>query len=75
MVFFYAGMISINLAFFHLLPFPGLDGWALLVTAVEGVTRKKIPQKAQTIVSLVGFALLIGLMVLILVKDVISLIV
>jgi len=75
MVFFYAGMISINLAFFNLLPFPGLDGWALLVTAVEGVTRKKMPQKAQTIVSLVGFALLIGLMVLILVKDVISLIV
>ena len=73
MVFFYAGMISINLAFFNLLPFPGLDGWSLLVTAVEGITRKKIPQKVQGIVSFVGLVLLIGLMIVIAVKDVIAL--
>lgn len=30
------GLISVNLAIFNLLPFPGLDGWALLVTAIEG---------------------------------------
>lgn len=35
-IFLYAGLISINLAFFNLLPFPGLDGWALLVTIIEG---------------------------------------
>ena len=29
-------MISVNLAIFNLLPFPGLDGWQLVVTAVEG---------------------------------------
>ena len=74
MVFFYAGMISINLAFFNLLPFPGLDGWQLLVTAIEGITKKKVPQKAQTIVSLIGIALLIGLMVAITVKDIIALV-
>lgn len=73
MVFFYAGMISINLAFFNLLPFPGLDGWSLLVTAIEGATRKKVPQKVQGIVSTVGLFLLIGLMVLIAVKDVVAL--
>jgi membrane-associated protease RseP (regulator of RpoE activity) len=38
-VFFYAGLISINLAFFNLLPFPGLDGWALLVTLIEGIVN------------------------------------
>ena len=75
MVFFYAGMISINLAFFNLLPFPGLDGWSLVVTVVEGVTKKKIPQKVQTIVSLVGLGLLILLMVFVLVKDVLGLII
>ncbi len=39
------GVISVNLAIFNLLPFPGLDGWQLLVTAVEGGTnaaKKKI---------------------------------
>ena len=33
---FFWGLISVNLAIFNLLPFPGLDGWALLVTAIEG---------------------------------------
>lgn len=73
MIFFYAGMISINLAFFNLLPFPALDGWALLVTAIEGISKKKVPQRIQGIVSMVGFILLFGLMILIAVKDIISL--
>lgn len=30
------GTISVNLALFNLLPFPGLDGWQILVELVEG---------------------------------------
>ena len=30
------GMISVNLALFNLLPFPGLDGWQILVEIIEG---------------------------------------
>ena len=74
MVFFYAGLISINLAFFNLLPFPGLDGWSLLVTAIEGISHKKVPARVQGIVSTVGLVLLFGLMILIAVKDVVALI-
>lgn len=33
---FFWGLISVNLAIFNLLPFPGLDGWQLLVTIIEG---------------------------------------
>lgn len=73
-IFFYAGIISINLAFFNLLPFPALDGWALLVTAVEGITKKRIPAKVQGIVSIIGFAILFMLMIAIMVKDVIVLV-
>ena len=54
--------ISVNLAVFNLLPFPGLDGWQLLVTFVEAATRKKIPDKAKNIVSLIGLGLLLLLM-------------
>ncbi len=74
-VFLYAGLISINLAFFNLLPFPGLDGWALLVTVIEGISKKKVPEKVKSIVSFVGLGLLILLMVAIMVKDIIQLIV
>jgi membrane-associated protease RseP (regulator of RpoE activity) len=38
-IFYYAGVISINLAFFNLLPFPGLDGWQLLVTIIEAIVN------------------------------------
>ena len=72
MVFYFAGVISINLCFFNLLPFPGLDGWQLLVTVIEGVSKKKVPAKVQTIVSYVGIALLFALMIAIAVKDIIA---
>ena len=63
------GLVSVNLAIVNLLPFPGLDGWQLLVLVVEGVSKKKIPEKAKNIVSLIGLALLFGLMILLVVKD------
>ena len=69
---FYWGFISVNLAIFNLLPFPGLDGWQLLVLIVETTTRKKIPEKVKNIVSLVGIGLLLLLMGVVVVKDVIK---
>ncbi len=68
--FYYGGLISLNLAIFNLLPFPGLDGWGLLVTLVEKVFKKKIPQKAKSIVSLIGLGLLMVLGVFITIKDI-----
>lgn len=64
------GMVSVNLAIVNLFPFPGLDGWQLLVLIVEGVSKKKIPDKVKNIVSLVGLILLFGLMILLVFKDV-----
>lgn len=71
---YFWGLISINLAIFNLLPFPGLDGWQLLVTAVEGITRKKIPQKAKSIMSLIGLGLLFALMAAIIVLDILRIV-
>ena len=71
--FFYIwGVLSVNLAIVNLLPFPGLDGWQLLVLAVEAIAHKKIPNKVKTIVSIVGLALLFTFMVVLVVKDVIT---
>lgn len=73
-IFFFAGLISINLAVFNLLPFPGLDGWQLLVTAIEGISKKKIPANVQGIVSIVGIGLLLALGVAIIIKDIVGLV-
>lgn len=64
------GLISVNLAIFNLLPFPGLDGWQLLVTAIEGATRKKIPNKFKQIMSVIGLGLLFVLMIAIVILDI-----
>lgn len=64
------GIISVNLAIVNLLPFPGLDGWQLLVTIVEGATKKKIPDKVKNLVSMIGIALLLGFMVILIFFDV-----
>ena len=71
---YFWGLISINLAIFNLFPFPGLDGWQLLVTTVEGVTKKKIPEKVKGIVSMVGLVLLFALMIAIVVMDVLRIV-
>ncbi|MBQ0009050.1 MAG: site-2 protease family protein [Firmicutes bacterium] len=67
---YFWGMISVNLAIFNLLPFPGLDGWQLLVTAIEGISKKKIPNKFKQTMSLIGLGLLFLLMIAIVVLDV-----
>ena len=67
------GLISVNLAIVNLFPFPGLDGWQILVEVVEGIFRRKIPSKVKSIISLVGVGLLLVFMVLIIVKDIIGL--
>ena len=67
------GMISVNLGIFNLLPFPGLDGWHLLVVTIEGITKKEIPAKFKNIVSLVGMIILFAFMGFVFIKDIVGL--
>ncbi|MCQ2792450.1 MAG: site-2 protease family protein [Bacilli bacterium] len=67
------GMISCNLAILNLLPFPGLDGWALVVIGYEAITKKQIPTKVKGIISVIGLGLLFLLMFFIIIKDIVGL--
>ncbi|MBQ4119496.1 MAG: RIP metalloprotease RseP [Clostridia bacterium] len=66
--------ISINLGIFNLLPIPALDGGRLMFILYEMIFRKPVPQKYESLVHTIGFVVLIGFMILILVKDVLGLI-
>ena len=68
------GLISVNLAVFNLLPFPGLDGWHLLVITIEGIFKKEIPASIKNTISLIGFFILMSLMVFLLIKDILALV-
>ena len=63
-------LITINLGLFNLLPLPALDGGRLVFILFEMIFRKPVPQKYESIVHAVGFALLLLLMVIVSFKDI-----
>lgn len=52
-----AALISLSLAFMNLLPIPPLDGGKLVIEGIQAVTRRKVPIKVQTAISMVGIGL------------------
>lgn len=65
-----AAMISVNLGLFNLLPIPGLDGSKLVFLLIEKIRGKPLDPNKEGIVTLAGFALLMGVMVLVLYQDI-----
>ena len=68
-------LITINLGIFNLLPIPALDGGRLMFILAEMIFRKPVPQKYESVIHAVGFALIIGFSLLITANDIYSLIV
>lgn len=72
-LFYLIVVISMNLGIFNLLPIPALDGGSLLLLLVEMIIRKPIPSKIEYAIKAIGFALIMGLAVIIMLKDIIFL--
>lgn len=67
-------LISINLGLLNLLPIPALDGSRLFFMIIEGLRGKPVSSSKENMVHLIGFALLMGLMLIVAYKDIIRLI-
>ena len=75
LVFQLAALLSISLGILNLLPFPALDGGRLMFVIIECVRRgKRISPKRESLVHLVGFAVLITLIIGITYSDVVKII-
>jgi len=55
--------LSVSLAVFNFLPIPALDGGRLVFLGIELVTRRRVNQRAETVVHVIGFLLLLCLFV------------
>lgn len=66
-------LISINLGVMNLLPLPALDGGHLLIYVIEAIRRKKLKPEIEGVINFIGLVLLLGLAVIITIKDVIAL--
>ncbi|GAB4436186.1 MAG: M50 family metallopeptidase [Chloroflexi bacterium OHK40] len=66
-------VLSLNLFLLNLLPIPALDGSHIIFALVEWIRGgKKVPPEKEALVHAIGFAALMGLMLLITVNDVIN---
>jgi len=70
----FTAFISIALGFTNLLPIPALDGSWIALAIWEAVTRKPVPPKKQASVQGIGFVVILGLMVLVSLRDIMRLI-
>jgi len=62
----FAAILSINLAFLNLLPFPMLDGGRMAFVALEGIRRgKRIAARTENLVHLAGMVVLVALVLLV----------
>lgn len=66
----FLALLSINLGIVNLLPIPALDGGKLLLNIIEAVIRRPIPEKAEGIVTMIGFMILLILMILVTWNDI-----
>ncbi|MBK16557.1 MAG: RIP metalloprotease RseP [Prochlorococcus sp. SP3034] len=68
-ILIFAALISINLAVLNSLPLPLLDGGQLVFTLIEGLRGKPIPEKVQIAITQSSFFLLVGLSVVLIIRD------
>ena len=68
-LFLFAALISINLAVLNALPLPLLDGGQLALLLLEGLRGRPLPERFQIAFMQSGFVLLVGLSVVLIVKD------
>jgi RIP metalloprotease RseP len=68
-LFFFAALISINLAIINILPLPALDGGQLAFLLIEGLRGKPLPTRIQDGVMQTGLVLLLGLGIFLIVKE------
>lgn len=64
-------LISISLGVTNLLPFPPLDGGKILLLIIEAIRKKPLKEETEARIQLLGFAILIGVSILITYNDII----
>ncbi|KIL35320.1 RIP metalloprotease RseP [Cohnella kolymensis] len=71
---YWAGLLSLYLGIFNLLPIPALDGSRLLFLGLEALRGRPIDPSRESIVHFIGFAMLMLLMIVVTYNDIVGLI-
>lgn len=66
----FIALLSLNLGFLNLLPIPLLDGGVLILTLIEGLSGRELPEKALYYIQTVGVTILLGLFLFAMCNDI-----
>ena len=69
-LFFLLGLFSINLAFINILPFPGLDGWHVVLVFIRKLISNVNINKFLKFLTTIGLLILFILAIIITIKDI-----
>ncbi len=72
-ILYLVALLSINVGFINLLPFPAFDGGRILFLLIEKITKKPVKPEIESVIHAIGFFLLIALMIYITFNDIIKL--
>lgn len=64
------GLLSLNIGIFNLFPLPILDGGRIVIVMIETITGKKMSEKIQTFVMMLGLILILGIFLFATVNDI-----
>ncbi|HIP49976.1 MAG TPA: RIP metalloprotease RseP, partial [Candidatus Pacebacteria bacterium] len=69
----FTAILSVNLGIINILPIPALDGGRIIFLIIEAIKGKPVNHKIEGVMHTVFFVALIGLMIVITVRDVLKL--
>ena len=70
-IIYLIALLSINVGFINILPFPAFDGGHVLFLIIEKIKGSKVNAKIENIVHTIGFILILLLMIYITIQDII----
>ena len=71
-VLYLLALLSLNVGFVNLIPFPAFDGGRILFLIIEKIKGKPVDPKIENAVNATGFAILMLLILVITINDIIK---
>jgi len=65
-------LLSLNVGFVNLIPFPAFDGGRILFLLIEKIKGKPVKPETENLIHNIGFFILLGLVILVTINDIIK---
>ena len=73
-IFYLLALLSLNVGFVNLIPFPAFDGGRILFLIIEKIKGKPVKAETENLIHTIGFFLLLALIVFVTINDILRLV-